>query len=330
MSDIKEIKAQAAGLGISLLGMGASLPGEPVSNADMAKLVDTSDEWIVSRTGISGRHFVSDEQNIDLAEQAARSAIAKSGVSPEDIGVLLVATFTPDRMSPSTACCLRARLGLAEDAIVFDINAACAGFLYALSTARNLLISSSRPCALVVGSEVLSRVLDFTDRSTCVLFGDGAAAAVITLSDNKPFYYLGGSREDTGDFLYCSGSIDKMRGNKRGIVHMQGQEVFRFAVDIIPYSIEGLLNQSGLALEDIDYVVCHQANIRIINHVAKKMKARPGQFFINLQELGNTSAASIPLALCDMERLGLLRPGVRVMCVGFGAGFTWGGCLLTC
>lgn len=324
MAEIAEIKAQAGALGLGLLGFGAALPGEPVTNADMAKLVDTSDEWIVSRTGICARHFVQDEQNLDLAEQAARQAIAQSGAAAEEIGVLLVATFTPDRMSPSMACGLRARLGLPEDALVFDINAACAGFLYALFTARQLLLAAARPYALVVGSEVISRVLDFADRSTCVLFGDGAAAAVATLAAGQPFYYLGGSRADDGDFLFCGGAA-----GQPPVVHMQGQEVFRFAVEIIPHCIEGLLTKAGLALADIDYVVCHQANIRIINHVAKRLKARPGQFFVNLQELGNTSSASIPLALCDMQRLGLLKPGVRVMCIGFGAGFTWGGCLLT-
>lgn len=328
MAEIAEIKAQAAGLGVSLLGFGACLPGKPLANADMVRLVDTSDEWIVSRTGISARHFVQDEQNIDLAERAAAEAIAKSGVDAADIGVLIVATFTPDKMSPSMACGLRARLGLAEETIVFDLNAACAGFLYALYTARQLLLAAEKPYALVVGSEVISRVLDFTDRGTCVLFGDGAAAAVAELSAAKPFYYLGGSRADADNYLFCSGIADNIKGQKPAI-KMQGQEVFRFAVEIIPHCINGLLQQAGLSLADIDYVVCHQANIRIINHAARQLKARPGQFFVNLQELGNTSSASIPLALCDMQRLGLLKPGVRVICVGFGAGFTWGGCLLT-
>lgn len=316
--------AKANTAGLSILGLGACLPPETVSNDDLSRLVDTSDEWIRSRTGICARHFVGDEQNLDLAERAARQAIAEAGVDGQEIGVVLVATFTPDRLSPSTACGLRERLGLAEDIICFDINAACAGFLYALYTARQLLTANSRPYALVVGSEVISRVLDFADRSTCVLFGDGAAAAVMTLSDEKAFYYMGGSRGDSGNFLYCSGVAD---GGKPA-VHMQGQEVFRFAVEIIPHCIENLLAQANCGLSDVDYVVCHQANLRIINYVAKKLSARKGQFFVNLQGLGNTSSASIPLALCDMQARGMLSGGKRVLCVGFGAGFTYGGCLM--
>lgn len=261
---------------------------------------------------------------MDLAEKAARAAIKESMIPKDEIGVVLVATFTPDRLSPSVACGLRTRLGLAENVICYDINAACAGFLYALYTARQLLLANRRPYALVVGSEVISRVLDFSDRSTCVLFGDGAAAAVATLSDQKPFYYMGGSGADSDNFLYCSGVAD---GGKPA-VSMQGQEVFRFAVEIIPKCIENLLVQANLTLGDIDYVVCHQANLRIINHVVKKLKAREEQFFVNLQGLGNTSSASIPLALCDMQGQGLLRAGTKVLCVGFGAGFTWGGVLL--
>lgn len=322
MAGMAEVKSGA--LGLSVWGFGAALPEKSVTNADLARTVDTSDEWIKSRTGICARHFVEGEQNLDLAERAARAAIGNSGVDTQEIGVVLVATFTPDRLSPSMACGLRARLGLAEDAVVFDINAACAGFLYALYTARQLLLASSRPYALVVGSEVISRVLDFADRSTCVLFGDGAGAAVVSVSEGKPFYYTAGSRADSGDFLYCTGIAD---GGKPA-VSMQGQEVFRFAVEIIPRCIENLLLQADLTLDDIDYVVCHQANLRIINHVAKRLKARDGQFFVNLQGLGNTSSASIPLALYDMWEQGKLKRGSRVICVGFGAGFTWGGCLL--
>lgn len=321
---IADIKAAGGALGIAVRGLGSALPRQLVTNDDLARTVDTSDEWIKSRTGIAARHFAAGELNIDLAEQAALAAMAKSGANPEDIGVVLVASFTPDRLSPSLACGLAARLNLPEDAIVFDINAACAGWLYALYTARQLLLANPRPCALVVGSEVISRVLDFTDRSTCVLFGDGAAAAVVELSCDKPFYYVAGSRPDADEALYCCGVGDGMRP----AVRMRGQDVFRFAVEIIPRCIDQLLTKANLRLDEIDYVVCHQANLRIINNVAKRLGARDGQFFVNLQNLGNTSSASIPLALCDLSEQGKLQPGTRVLCVGFGAGFTWAGCIM--
>lgn len=329
MATLGVIKAEAQSIGLHLLAVGAAVPGEAVTNDDMAEIVDTSDKWITSRTGIKTRYFCRGEKNVDLAYRAALNALVHAGIRAEQVGVLIVTTFTPDQMSPSVACALRARLKLPEDTVVFDLNAACAGFLYGLQTARQLLLASERPYALIVGSETISRVLDFTDRSTCVLFGDGAGAAVAELSTASPFYWLGGSREDAAGFLGCSGLWDKAQSDAPGVVHMQGQEVFRFAVDIIPYCIDGLLQKAKLKLNDIDYVVCHQANVRIISHVVKRLSARPEQFFVNLQRYGNTSSASIPLALNDMRRQQKLKPGARIICVGFGAGFTWAACLLT-
>lgn len=319
-------------IGLRVLAMGHALPAAgPVPNSYMEKLVDTSDEWIVSRTGIKERYFCQGQHNVELAEAAAKEAIARAGIEASQIGVCLVATFTPDRMSPSVACSLQQRLGLPEDSVMFDLNAACAGFLYGLQVARQMLLAApaERPYALVLGSETPSRVLDFTDRSTCVLFGDAAAAAVVELSADNPYTAICGSRTDNEHMLYCTGLADRADGQPDGVVHMQGQDVFRFAVDIIPHSIEQVLAKCGLQLEDIDHVVCHQANNRIISHVIKKMHAAPEQFFINLQHYGNTSSASIPLALNDMWEQGLLQRGQKVICVGFGAGFTWGACLLT-
>jgi 3-oxoacyl-[acyl-carrier-protein] synthase-3 len=329
MANIGHLKAELNQLGLHFLSVGHFVPGEPITNEHMAETVDTSDEWIVSRTGIQERHFCAEgENNIDLAGRAAEEAISRAGISPEQIGVALVATFTPDHMSPSMACMLRDRLGLPEDTFVYDLNAACAGFLFALQTARQMLLASERPYALIVGSEAISPVLDFADRSTCVLFGDGAGAAVVELSEEHCWHWLGGSRGDTGRFLYCSGTADRRQGEPKNAVHMQGQEVFRFAVEIIPQCVERLLAESGLKMTDIDYVVCHQANIRIISHVVKKMKAEPEKFFVNLQKYGNTSSASIPLALNDMWEQDMLKPGQKIICVGFGAGFTWSACLL--
>lgn len=322
------VRALLPEVGLQVLGTGHAVPGEPVPNARLAELVDTSDEWIVSRTGIRERYFCKDENNLDIAREAAVLALQRAGVKPEEIGVCLVATFTPDHMSPSIACQLQYELGMQEDTIVFDINAACAGFLYALQTAHKLLLAAPRRYALVLGSEVISRALDFDDRSTCVLFGDGAAAVVVELSADHKYYSICGSRGDTGKLLYCSGPADERLGIKPYTVHMNGPEVFRFAVDIIPRSINAVLDKAGLELDDIDHVVCHQANNRIIAHVIKYMKARPEQFFVNLQHYGNTSSASIPIALDNMAQQGLLKPGMKIVCVGFGAGFTWGACLL--
>ncbi len=328
MTNIGNLKTELNKLGLHFLSVGHAVPGEAVTNAKLAETVDTSDEWIVSRTGIQARHFCAEgENNIDLAGRAAEEAIARAGISPEQIGVALVATFTPDNMSPSMACMLRDKLGLPEDAFVYDLNAACAGFLYALQTARQMLLASERPYALVVGSEVISQVLDFADRSTCVLFGDGAGAAVVELSETHGWFWNCGSRGDKERFLYCSGTADRRQGETKNAVHMQGQEVFRFAVDVIPQCIDKLLAESGLQMADIDYVVCHQANIRIISHVVKKMKADREKFFVNLQKYGNTSSASIPLALNDMWEQNMLKPGQKIICVGFGAGLTWGACL---
>lgn len=317
---INDMAAAWAGVGLELMGLGRGVPEHPVTNDDLAQLVDTSDEWIKSRTGIETRYFCwrdKNQSNLDLAEAAARQALERAGVKPEELGVCLVATFTPDAASPSVACRLHGRLGLAADTLVYDVNAACAGFIYGLQTARQLLLGAKRPYALVIGSETISRVLDYCDRSTCVLFGDGAGAAVVRLRPGA-YYSCGGTRADDEGLLGC----------RDGFVHMQGPEVFRFAVDIIPHCVEELLGQAGLELADIDHVVCHQANRRIINHVVKKMHARPEQFFVNVEHYANTSSASVPLALCDMWEQGLLRRGQRVIMVAFGAGFTWSACLL--
>ena len=325
---IAEVRSLLPEIGLRVLSTAHFVPGEPVTNDDMAKMVDTSDEWIVSRTGIRERHFCKEENNLDIAREAASLALQRAGITAEDIGVCLVATFTPDHMSPSIACQLQYELAMQQDTIVFDINAACAGFLYSLQTAHKLLLAAPRRYALVLGSEVISRVLDFEDRSTCVLFGDGAAAVVVELSTGHKYYSICGSRGDTEKLLYCSGPADERLGAKPHTVYMSGPDVFRFAVDIIPKSINQVLDKAGLELDDIDYVVCHQANNRIINFVIKAMKARPEQFFVNLQYYGNTSSASIPIALDDMVQQGLLKRGMKIVCVGFGAGFTWGACLL--
>ena len=310
---------------IKLLGTGRHVPSRCLTNDDLSRLVDTSDQWIRERTGIVTRYLCGEgEGNTSSALAAAKTAMDRAGVGPEDIGVCVAATFTPDHATPSLACELHQRLGLAETTPAFDVNAACTGFLHALETARCLLAAGHlrAPCALVVGSEVLSRVTDFTDRSTCVLFGDGAGAAVIRLDDSVPQATFLGARGDD-QLLFCPGI-----GQEKAYVHMDGKAVFRFAVDAFPKSIHAVLDKAGLTLDDIDHVVCHQANARIIDFVIRKLKAPEEKFFKNIQEYGNTSAASIPLVLSDLVRLGKVGSGSRVLIVGFGGGLTWGGTLV--
>ena len=310
---------------IKLLGTGRHVPSRCLTNDDLSRLVDTSDQWIRERTGIVTRYLCGEgEGNTASALAAAKTAMDRAGVGPEDIGVCVAATFTPDHATPSLACELHQRLGLAETTPAFDVNAACTGFLHALETARCLLAAGHlrAPCALVVGSEVLSRITDFTDRSTCVLFGDGAAAAVIRLTDNAPYACVLGARGDA-QILRSGGA-----GAADRFIHMDGQAVFRFAVDAVPRCIGAVLAQAGMTLEEVDHVICHQANSRIIDYVVRKLKAPPEKFYKNMDRHGNTSAASIPIALDELLEKGLAREGQIALCVGFGAGLTWGGALL--
>ena len=306
-----------------ILATGRCLPVRVVTNEELSKTVDTSDEWVYSRTGIHQRRFCTTETGVELAVEAARQAMDRAGLTPADIGVCLVGTFTPDHASPSTACLLQRELGLLEDTVCFDLNAACAGFLYGLKTAHALLSDAPRPCALVVGAEVISRVMDHTDRNTCVLFGDGAGAAVFRRDEDRSWHTVFGSRGDP-DSIRVQGP-----GPVPSAIHMDGRAVFRFAVEVLEKSIHQLLEAEGLAsVNDLDLVVCHQANARIIDHIAKKLKAREGLFYKNMDRYGNTSAASIPIALDELVQDGTLRPGMRVLTVGFGGGLTWAGALL--
>ena len=307
--------------GLKIVSTGRALPAKVVTNDDMSKLVETSDEWIATRTGIRTRHFCAGETQADLAEQAARRALERGKVDVGDLCACIVATVTPDCSAPTSACLLQQRLDLPEDIPCFDMNVGCTGFIYALQVARGFLLQSGRPCALVIGAEALSRITDFTDRGTCVLFGDGAGAAVVTLADS-PYACTLGARGDA-EAIFIEGP-----GPERPYIHMDGQKVFRFAVEAVPHCIHVLLEETGLGLEDIDWFVPHQANKRIIDHVAKKLKVPNEKFYQNMMRYGNTSAASIPIALDEMAEQGLLKKGQKVLCVGFGAGLTWGGALL--
>ena len=304
-----------------ILSTGRCLPERVVTNEELSRLVETSDQWVFSRTGIHSRRFCAGEQNIDLAEGAARQALERSGLKPEDIGVCVAATFTPDWAAPATACLLQKRLGLQEDTICFDLNAACAGFLHGLNTVHALLADCRRPYALLVGSEVISRVLDMTDRNTCVLFGDGAGAAVLCRNEPGRWHTVFGARGDA-EVLQVYGP-----GPRFPALRMDGRAVFRFALEVLESSIRQLLAAEGCGINDLDWVVCHQANARIIDHVSDRLKAREGLFYKNMERFGNTSAASIPIALDELAEAGKLRPGMRVLCAGFGGGLVWSGAL---
>ena len=293
-----------------------------VTNDDMSKIVDTSDEWISTRTGIRERHFCDGEKNWELACQAARTALEHGKIEKEQIGAVIVATATPDYIMPSMACIIQEELGLPEDIPAFEINAACSGFIYALRVAGSLLAEAERPYALVIGSEQLSTRADMTDRSTCVLFGDGSGAVVIKRKPEKKFVGVWGTVGNRA-VLGCRGHV---MGDP--YIYMDGQTVFRFATQYMSNAVKQVLEKAELTLEDIDYVVCHQANERIIEFVRKQFKAPVEKFFKNIQKYGNTSAASIPLALAEMDEQGMFEPGKKIVIVGFGAGFTWGSMLL--
>ena len=309
--------------GIKLISTGSAVPKKVVTNDDLAKIVDTNDEWISTRTGIRSRRYCTDgESHTSLCLAAARQALERGGVTPGEIGICLVATVTPDFLSPAAACLLQKELGFPEDTICFDLNAACSGFVYALHTAECLLASTPRKYGLVLGAEILSRVMDFGDRSTCVLFGDGAGAAIFELCD-APFAITLGARGD--EAIHAGGPCR----TGSAPISMDGRAVFRFAVDALPRCLHAVLGETQLALDDVDWVVCHQANSRIIDHCVKALHADAAKFYKNMDRHGNTSAASIPVALNEMAEAGLLKAGQKVSCIGFGGGLTWGGMLVT-
>ena len=311
--------------GLKLVSTGSAMPKGVVTNEDLTKIVDTSDEWITTRTGIHTRRRCGEgESHTQLCLAAARQALERAGIAPEAVGVCLIATFTGDHLNPATACILQKELGFPEDTVCFDLNAACSGFVYALHTAQCLLAAAPRKFGLVLGAEVLSRVTDYTDRSTCILFGDGAGAAVVEWGEDYPsIHAVLGCRGDA-DVLYTPG----VNTEAPSYIHMEGQSVFRFAVETVPRCISQVLEQAGLGVEDVDRYVFHQANQRIIDLAMRKLHLPPEKCTGNIAHTGNTSAASVPLLLDELVSTGALRSGQQALCVGFGAGLTWGGALL--
>lgn len=304
--------------GLRIVGTGHYAPDNVVTNDDLSKIVDTNDEWITTRTGIKRRHHVTTEKNQDMAIAAARMALENAGIDKSELGVCICATVRADNLTPSMACMVQQTLELPGNMPCFDINAACSGFMYGISVARGILLQGEKKYGLVIGSETLSKILDMTDRSTCILFGDGAGAAVIELTDDNKFFSVLGSKGD--DVVLNIPNHDGAR-----YVSMLGSDVFKFAVSTVPKTIFELLDMAGVSADDIDLFVCHQANMRIIESVAKKCKQNLDKFYINLHEYGNTSSASIPIALSELNEKGMLKPGMKIICVGFGGGLTWGG-----
>jgi 3-oxoacyl-[acyl-carrier-protein] synthase-3 len=315
-----------------IIGTGRYLPEKVLTNKDLEQLVDTSDQWIQERTGIRQRHVAADDETTcDLAEKAARQAMDDAGLEPGDIDLLLVGTTTPDLIFPSTACLLQHRMGMAECG-AFDINAACSGFIYALSVADQYIRNGTARNVLVVGAETLTRMLDWNDRSTCVLFGDGAGAAVLTADENpgilSTHIHANGGYSD---LLKVDVGVSRgFRAEERGgvSVSMKGNEVFKVAVNTLGRIVDETLAANDLEKEDLDWLIPHQANLRIIKATAKKLKMSMDQVVVTVDRHGNTSAASVPMALDEALRSGSIQRGDKLLLEAFGGGFTWGAALI--
>lgn len=310
--------------GIKILGTGHFAPEKMVTNEDLEKIVDTNDEWITSRTGIKTRHHCEKETHADMCLHAAKTAMERAGVHPEEIGACIVATISQDYIAPSAACLLQRDLGLANDTVCFDLNAACSGFLFAMHTMECMLAAGSKKYGLVVGGEYLSRYINWEDRSTCVLFGDGAGAVVVEWNEEY---------ESIHAVLGCDGNDQILGITGSGFdtpphIYMDGQPVFKFAVTAVPWCIDQILKNNGRTVEDVDFFVFHQANSRIIDLAVKKYHIPEEKYYKNISEYGNTSAASIPIVLSELAELGKVGHGSRVLLVGFGGGLTWGAALV--
>ncbi len=309
-----------------IAGTGSYLPEKKLTNAELEKIVDTSDSWIVERTGISARHIASEhETGVFMSTQAAKRALAAADISAEQLGLIIIATSTPDKLLPSTACLVQEQLGVTYFP-AFDILAACAGFNYALSIADQYIKSGAVKCALVIGAEIMSRITDWTDRTTCILFGDGAGAVVLSASDEpgilSTHLHAAGQYKD---LLYTDSGLIK---GEVPLVKMQGKEVFKIAVNKLSEVLQETLAANNLEPSAIDWLVPHQANLRIIQAMAKKLNMSMDQVILTVAEHGNTSAASVPLALDQGVRDGRIKRGQTILMESFGGGLAWGSALI--
>ena len=313
-------------MGFRIMGTGSAVPANAVSNDDIAKFVDTSDEWITQRTGIKNRYISTGETLNVLAKEASEKAMEMAGVSADSIDLIIVGTLSSDRIYPSAACELQAAIG-AKNAIAFDINAACSGFLFALQIANGYFATGGAKRALLVGAEILSKMTDWTDRSTCVLFGDGAGACIVDYDKDAVVTFSSGSDGTKGDALSCKNrpiNNPYVKAEEElDHTHMDGQEVFKFAVKTVPHAIEDAMAKAGVTAEDVDIFLLHQANLRIIESVAKRLKRPIDLFPMIMSEFGNMSAACVPILLDTQVRRGNLKRGMQTVMAGFGAGLTW-------
>lgn len=317
-----------------MIGFGLYTPKNLVENERLQEFLETSDEWIRTRTGIERRYISLDENTSDLAVEASKKALSQAGLSAEEIDLIIVATVTPDNFTPSTACIVQDKLG-AKNAWAFDINAACTGFIYALKLGRSLIISGEAENALIIGAETLSKALNWEDRGSCVLFGDGAGATVLTSTKEDCGIKCVNVKSDgsKGDSLVIQGlplnsPFKDGREVSENYINMNGREIFKFATKVMEESIVEILEKENIKIEDIAAIIPHQANLRIIDYVVKRLGIPREKFITNLQNYGNTSGASIPIALCESIDEGNLKKGDKIIIVGFGGGLTWGAALI--
>ncbi|WP_426447167.1 beta-ketoacyl-ACP synthase III [Paenibacillus sp. S-38] len=321
---------------VGIIGSGKYVPDRVLTNQQLEQMVETNDEWIVTRTGIRERRLAEAEQAAsDLAYEASLKAIAQAGITPEEIDLIIVATVTPDMSFPSTSCILQDKLG-AKKAAAFDLSAACSGFIYGLANASNFIATGTYKYALVVGAEVLSRITDYTDRNTCILFGDGAGAVVLgQVPEGRGFKSFELGADGSGGPLLkveaggsrCPSTPESLQG-KGHYIYMAGSDVFKFAVRIMGSAAEEALRKAGIEKSDIDLLVPHQANIRIIQSALNRLELSEDKCMINLDKYGNMSAASIPVALAEAVEEGRVKEGDCLVLVGFGGGLTWGASVL--
>ena len=317
-----------------IIGCGHYLPSKVLTNDDLSKMVDTNDEWISTRTGIRSRHVVEEgELTSDMALNAANAALENANVTAQDIDLVVVATLTPDNTTPSVAARVAGRLGVKPGTPAFDLGAACSGFVYSMTMVDNMIRLGQITTALVIGVESLSKIVDWTDRNTCVLFGDGAGAVVVRVKDGE------GLSSDTGVLatkIYADGTQYDSLGTDGGVsstktagfVHMNGKEVFKYAVGAMCEACDAVLSQANVSTKDVDWLLPHQANIRIISSVGQKLEMPDEKVIVTVDHHGNTSAASIPLALSESVQAGKIKKGDLVLIPAMGAGFTWGGLLI--
>jgi len=317
-------------------GLGMAVPSKVMANADLEKILDTDDEWITQRTGIKARRVVSEgESTVTLATAAAKAALADAKAQASELDAIIVATATPEMIFPSTACCVQSALGV-KNIPAFDISAACSGFLYALSVASKFVESGSYKKVLVIGAETLSRFCDYTDRGSCILFGDGAGAAILEPShDGNGLQYSVLHADGSGwDFIHIPAGGSRRPASHATVddrghyIKMRGRDVYKFAVEKMQWLLEDCMSKCNLSVDDVDLVVPHQVNSRIIESATQKLGFPMEKVYMNIDRFGNTSAASIPLALAEAKSKGIIKPGMTIVMVAFGAGLTWAGAVL--